>query len=98
MYQDYLDPAESRPTAGCGTDSHLIGCVAGRCTGACPGAKTVRTEGQQPPYNFVLPYNPADIKPNARILLSSAITVNGQMMFITDTVQTVVNGEGTGPT
>ena len=56
--------------------------------------KTVRTEGQQPPYNFVLPYNPADIKPNARILLSSAITVNGQMMFITDTVQTVVNGGG----
>jgi putative lipoprotein len=60
--------------------------------------KTVRTEGKQPPYNFVLPYNPADIKPNARILLSSAITVNGQLMFITDTVQTVVNGEGTGPT
>lgn len=56
--------------------------------------KAVRTEGQQPPYNFVLPYNQADIKPNARILLSSAITVNGQLMFITDTVQTVVNGGG----
>ncbi|MDJ1652304.1 YbaY family lipoprotein [Raoultella sp. Ech2A] len=56
--------------------------------------KAVRTEGQQPPYNFVLPYNQADIKPNARILLSSAITVNGQLMFITDTVQAVVNGGG----
>lgn len=56
--------------------------------------KAVRTEGKQPPYNFVLPYSQADIKPNARILLSSAITVNGQLMFITDTVQTVINGGG----
>ncbi|MGS3448066.1 YbaY family lipoprotein [Klebsiella electrica] len=56
--------------------------------------KTVRTEGKQPPYNFVLPYNQADIKPDARILLSSAITVGGRLMFITDTVQTVVNGGG----
>lgn len=56
--------------------------------------KAVRTEGKQPPYNFVLSYNPADIKPNARILLSSAITVNGQLMFITDTVQTVVTQGG----
>ncbi|VDZ69423.1 Glycoprotein-polysaccharide metabolism (plasmid) [Klebsiella aerogenes] len=43
---------------------------------------------------MVLPYNQADIKPNARILLSSAITVNGQLMFITDTVQTVVTQGG----
>ena len=34
-------------------------------------------------------------KPNARILLSAAITVNGQLMFITDTVQTVINQGGT---
>ncbi|PLL49402.1 YbaY family lipoprotein, partial [Klebsiella pneumoniae] len=38
---------------------------------------------------------PADIQPNARILLSAAITVNGQLMFITDTVQTVINQGGT---
>lgn len=56
--------------------------------------KAVRTEGKQAPFNFVLPYNQADIKPNARILLSSAITVNGQLMFITDTVQTVVTQGG----
>ena len=56
--------------------------------------KAVRTEGKQAPFNFVLPYNQADIKPNARILLSSAITVNGQLMFITDTVQTVINQGG----
>ncbi|KTG70126.1 glycoprotein-polysaccharide metabolism protein, partial [Klebsiella pneumoniae] len=37
----------------------------------------------------------ADIQPNARILLSAAITVNGQLMFITDTVQTVINQGGT---
>lgn len=53
--------------------------------------KAVRTEGKQAPFNFVLPYNQANIKPDARILLSAAITVNGQLMFITDTVQTVIN-------
>ncbi len=31
--------------------------------------KAVRTEGKQAPFNFALPYNPADIQPNARILL-----------------------------
>ena len=30
--------------------------------------KAVRTEGKQAPFNFALPYNPADIQPNARIL------------------------------
>ncbi|PAT23677.1 hypothetical protein CJ430_31085, partial [Klebsiella pneumoniae] len=34
---------------------------------------------------------PADIQPNARILLSAAINGYGQLMFITDTVQTVTN-------
>lgn len=56
--------------------------------------KAVRTEGKQAPFNFVLPYNQAQIQPNARILLSAAITVNGQLMFITDTVQTVINKGG----
>ena len=39
--------------------------------------KAVRTEGKQSPFSFVLPFNPADVQPNARILLSAAITVNG---------------------
>jgi putative lipoprotein len=43
----------------------------------------------------VLPYNPADIQPNARILLSAAVTVNGKLVFITDTVQEVINHGGT---
>ena len=81
-------------TAGCGTDRDVVRCVACRCASACIVAKAVRTEGKQAPFNFVLPYNRADIKPNARILLSSAITVNGQLMFITDTVQTVVTQGG----
>lgn len=59
--------------------------------------KAVRTEGKQAPFNFVLPYNQAQIQPNARILLSAAITVNGQLMFITDTVQTVINQAATVP-
>jgi putative lipoprotein len=57
--------------------------------------RAVRTDGKQAPFNFVLPYNPADIQPNARIILSAAVTVNGQMIFITDTIQEVVNRNGT---
>lgn len=57
--------------------------------------KAVRTEGKQVPFSFVLPFNPADIKPNARILLSAAITVNDKLVFITDTVQPVINQGGT---
>ncbi|MNU00076.1 hypothetical protein D3C72_2431110 [compost metagenome] len=55
----------------------------------------VRTEGKQAPFSFTLPYNPADIQPNARIILSAAITVNGQLTFITDTIQEVINRNGT---
>lgn len=57
--------------------------------------KAVRTEGKQSPFSFVLPYNPADIQPNARIILSAAITVNDKLMFITDTIQPAVNQGGT---
>ncbi len=28
--------------------------------------KAVRTEGKQSPFSFVLPFNPADVQPNAR--------------------------------
>ena len=44
--------------------------------------KAVRTEGKQSPFSFVLPFNPADVQPNARILLSAAITVNDKLVFI----------------
>lgn len=57
--------------------------------------RAVRTEGQQAPFNFTLPYNPSDIQPHARIILSAAVTVNGRLMFITDTIQEVVNRNGT---
>ncbi|RWR00689.1 hypothetical protein ED28_17665 [[Pantoea] beijingensis] len=57
--------------------------------------RVARTEGKQSPFRFVLPFNPADIQPNARILLSAAITIDGKMAFITDTVQPVINGGGT---
>ena len=50
--------------------------------------RAVRTEGKQAPFSFVLPYNPSDVQPNARILLSAAV-------FITDTVQEAVNKGGT---
>lgn len=57
--------------------------------------KVTRTEGKQAPFSFVIPFNPADIQPNARILLSAAITVDGKLMFITDTFQPVINQGGT---
>ncbi|WP_455812004.1 YbaY family lipoprotein [Pseudomonas graminis] len=57
--------------------------------------RAVRTEGKQAPFKFTLPFNPADIQPNARILLSAAVTVDGKMLFITDTVKQVVTTGGT---
>lgn len=57
--------------------------------------RAVRTEGKQAPFQFTLPFNPADIQPGARILLSAAITVDGKMLFITDTVKQVVTTGGT---
>ncbi|EPE3192397.1 YbaY family lipoprotein [Cronobacter malonaticus] len=57
--------------------------------------KVVRTEGKQAPFSFVLPFNPSDIQPNARVLLSAAITVKDKLVFITDRVQPAVNQGGT---
>jgi len=57
--------------------------------------KAVRTNGKQAPFSYVLPFNPADIQPNARILLSAAITINDKVTFITDQVKPVINQGGT---
>lgn len=57
--------------------------------------RAVRTEGKQAPFSFVLPYNPSEVQPNARILLSAAITVDNKMVFITDSVKPVINQGGT---
>ncbi|MHA0864787.1 YbaY family lipoprotein [Enterobacter wuhouensis] len=57
--------------------------------------RAVRTEGKQAPFSFVLPYNPSDVQPNARILLSAAVTINDKLVFITDTVHEAVNNGGT---
>ncbi len=56
--------------------------------------RAVRTEGKQAPFSFVLPYNPSEVQPNARILLSAAVTINGKLVFITDTVQEAVINQG----
>lgn len=57
--------------------------------------KVARLNGKQAPFSFILPFNPQDIQPNARILLSAAITENGRLLFVTDNVQSVINGGGT---
>lgn len=57
--------------------------------------KAVRTEGKQAPFSFVLPFNPADVQPNARILLSAAISIDNKVVFVTDSVKPAVNQGGT---
>lgn len=58
--------------------------------------KVARTEGKQAPFTFILPYNPQDIAPNARVILSAVVTVNGQIAFVTDSIKEVINrGQGT---
>lgn len=57
--------------------------------------RAVHTQGKQAPFQFVLPFKPADIQPNARILLSAAITIDGKLAFITDSVKPVINQGGT---
>ena len=57
--------------------------------------RVVRTAGKQAPFQFVLPFNPADIQPNARILLSAAISIDGKLAFVTEGVKPVINQGGT---
>lgn len=58
--------------------------------------KVARTQGKQSPFTFILPYNPQEIAPHARVLLSAAVTINGQVTFVTDSIKEVINnGQGT---
>jgi putative lipoprotein len=57
--------------------------------------RVVVTQGKQAPFHFVLPFNPADIQPDARILLSAAITLNNKVIFMTESVKAAVNNGGT---
>ncbi|WP_075180489.1 YbaY family lipoprotein [Pantoea sp. 1.19] len=57
--------------------------------------RVFRTEGKQAPFSFTLPFNPADVQPNANILLSAAVTIDGKLAFVTDSVQQVVTRGGT---
>ncbi len=58
--------------------------------------KVARTQGKQAPFTFILPYNPQDIPPNSHVILSAAVTINGQMTFVTDSIKEVINnGQGT---
>ncbi|MTH44750.1 YbaY family lipoprotein [Intestinirhabdus alba] len=56
--------------------------------------KAVRTEGKQAPFSFVLPFNPSDVRPDARILLSATIAVDNRLVFISDTVKPAINNGG----
>lgn len=53
--------------------------------------RVARTEGKQAPFQFSLPYNPADIQPNARILLSAAIAIDNKIAMVTENVLPVIS-------
>ncbi|MGI8487904.1 YbaY family lipoprotein [Pectobacterium sp. S5] len=53
--------------------------------------RVTRTEGKQAPFQFELPYNPADIQPNARILLSAAIAIDNRIVMLTENVLPVIS-------
>ena len=55
----------------------------------------MRTEGKQAPFHYTLPFNPADIQPDARILLSAAITIDNKVVFMTDSIKPAINSGGT---
>ncbi|MBV4366071.1 YbaY family lipoprotein [Erwinia sp. BNK-24-b] len=57
--------------------------------------RVVLTDGKQAPFRFILPFNPADIQPNARILLSAAVVVDGKVVMNTESVKTVITDGGT---
>lgn len=48
------------------------------------------TDGMQAPFSFSLPYNPADVQPNARILLSAAVTLNNHVIMAAQDIQPVI--------
>lgn len=50
-----------------------------------------RTEGVQAPFKFILPYNPADINPDARILLSAVVVINHRITLVTEHMLPVIN-------
>ncbi|MEQ9887019.1 YbaY family lipoprotein [Pectobacterium zantedeschiae] len=53
--------------------------------------RVTRTEGKQAPFQFELPYNPADIQPNARILLSAAVAIDNRIVMVTENVLPVIS-------
>ncbi|MEH0875494.1 YbaY family lipoprotein [Pectobacterium cacticida] len=52
--------------------------------------RVTRTDGKQSPFSFRLPYNPADIQPNARILLSAAVAIDNHIVMVTENVLPVI--------
>ncbi|TKI06267.1 YbaY family lipoprotein [Martelella alba] len=57
--------------------------------------RVMRTNGRQAPFSFLLPYAPSSIRPNARILLSAAVTENGRVTLMTEQVKQVITNGNT---
>ena len=47
-------------------------------------------DGEQPPYQFVLPYNPDVIDPEATVVVEAKITLNGKVIFASTKIYPVV--------
>ncbi|MBG6247420.1 MULTISPECIES: YbaY family lipoprotein [Symbiopectobacterium] len=52
--------------------------------------KVAWTDGKQAPFIFSLPYNPADVQLNARILLSAAVTIDNRVVMATQDIPAVI--------
>ncbi|WP_407332537.1 YbaY family lipoprotein [Enterovibrio sp. 27052020O] len=54
-------------------------------------SQSYMTEGQQVPLPFSLSYSPSEIKPGHTYTVSARIEVDGQLLFISDTANPVIN-------
>ena len=54
--------------------------------------KTERLSGQQAPLHYTLPFNGREVSPQGQVLLSAAITLNGRVIFSSESLQPVTSG------
>lgn len=60
------------------------------------GRTTIESPGQ-PPIDFAIDYNPADLRPGAIYALRATIRRSDRLLFTTDTITRVLDGTATGP-
>ncbi|WP_294911037.1 YbaY family lipoprotein [Tatumella sp. UBA2305] len=54
--------------------------------------KVQKISGQQAPLHYKLPFNGRDVNPQGQVLLSAAITLDGRVIFASESLQPVTAG------